>query len=637
VQGSFGLGRYAPSAVLSLVFVLSCLSPGPAQADAARAQANDNRKPAGVLKDGVLTLDLELGEGRWFPEAETGNSIVVQTFAEQGGPPQIPGPLIRVPLGTVIHARVRNTLATGAVVYGLHERPAEKDVPLEVPTGEMREVRFPAGAPGTYHYWAATKGKPMRDRFEEDATLSAAFIVDAPGAPVDERVFVIALWARDPDKSVPGDEGAEMLAVNGKAWPYSERLTYRVGETVRWRWINPSVSEHPMHLHGAHYRVDSVGDGLKDEMYAPGQQRLVVTENMQVGGTMTTTWQPPLKGRWVFHCHILFHISPDQSLVNWGSEKMAHGDGHGHEDLGMASGMKGLVLGITVLAEEGSAETGPEPDAARRLRLLVRERPATWSAPKAHVFQLQEGTEEPKVEEATVPGPLLLITRDQLTEIEVVNQLQEETAVHWHGIELESYYDGVPGWGGHLRQVTPSIKPGGSFLVRMAPPRSGTYIYHTHWHDELQLSTGMYGALLVMEPGQQYDPDSDKVFVISRGGPDDDADPLLLNGSPSPRALQLKTGVTYRLRFINITAHNSGIRVYLRGPNGPVQWRAVAKDGADLPPAQAILQAAKQGVSVGETYDFELRQEEPGGLQLEVYRPAGQMRVVQALSFTKPE
>jgi FtsP/CotA-like multicopper oxidase with cupredoxin domain len=45
-------------------------------------------------------------------------------------------------------------------------------------------------------------------------------------------------------------------------------------------------------------------------------------------------------------------------------------------------------------------------------------------------------------------GPPIVLTRGQPVEIEVVNRVKDPTAIHWHGIELESYYDGVPGWSG---------------------------------------------------------------------------------------------------------------------------------------------------------------------------------------------
>ena len=65
--------------------------------------------------------------------------------------------------------------------------------------------------------------------------------------------------------------------------------------------------------------------------------------------------------------------------------------------------------------------------------------------------------------------------------------------------ELDSYYDGVHGWSGLDRRVTPMIQPVAHSSVRFTPPRAGTFIYHTHLHDERQLHVGLYGAMLVLE------------------------------------------------------------------------------------------------------------------------------------------
>jgi FtsP/CotA-like multicopper oxidase with cupredoxin domain len=206
--------------------------------------------------------------------------------------------------------------------------------------------------------------------------------------------------------------------------------------------------------------------------------------------------------------------------------------------------------------------------------------------------------------------------------------MREPTAVHWHGIELDSYDDGVPGWGGSGGQVTPPIEPGQSFVARYTPPRTGTFIYHTHWHNFLQLTGGLYGPLIVLPQGQTFDPETDIPVVIGLGGALDLKSPLLLNGSAQPEPLRLKAGVKYRLRFINITANGNGFQVSLLAGSSPVRWRAVAKDGADLPPAQAIEQEARLVIAVGETYDFEFAPTTKGDLRLEVLRPFNRTLVV---------
>ena len=62
-------------------------------------QANSNRVPAGKLENGILTLHLELRQGDWHPEADSGPSMKVYAFGEEGQMLQVPGPLIRVSEG----------------------------------------------------------------------------------------------------------------------------------------------------------------------------------------------------------------------------------------------------------------------------------------------------------------------------------------------------------------------------------------------------------------------------------------------------------------------------------------------------------------------------------------------------------
>jgi FtsP/CotA-like multicopper oxidase with cupredoxin domain len=155
--------------------------------------------------------------------------------------------------------------------------------------------------------------------------------------------------------------------------------------------------------------------------------------------------------------------------------------------------------------------------------------------------------------------------------------MKEPTAIHWHGIEVESYYDGVPWWGGIDEKRAPAVEPGKTFTVRMIPPRAGTFLYHTHWHDAAQLTGGVHGAMIVLASGQKYDPDSDRSFVFGMGPAQPyGAGLLLLNGSPQPAALHLKTGRTYRFRLINITPATDNLQVSLRDENGLVAWRELA-------------------------------------------------------------
>jgi FtsP/CotA-like multicopper oxidase with cupredoxin domain len=585
--------------------------------------ANDNRVPAGHLKNGVLELRLELREGVWYPEDDSGAHRNVYVFAEEGRPPQSPGPLVRVPQGTQIHAHVRNTLAIAAKVYGLHRHPGDSADAVSVAPGESRDVQFTTGGPGTYMYWAATSGHSLDTRDEAETMLSGAFIVDSAGAKPNDRIFVLGLWSK-------GGIDSEIPSINGKSWPYDEHVTYTTGDTIHWRVINPTSSEHAMHLHGFYFDVDAEGDGEHYERYASDQRRKEVTEFIQEGHVFDLTWTPDRAGNWLFHCHMVAHMSPPLPLHPPATEAATYSPGHDH-----AAMMGGLVLGITVLP---NANAGPPPVAtnvAHKLQLVISENPAKLPLYKLQVNDLAAttptatGTHPPP----SLLGPPIVLTRGETAEIEVKNQTSHPTSIHWHGLEIESYYDGVVGWTGTDQHPSPAIAPGDSFTVRMTPPRAGTFIYHTHWHDATQIRNGVYGPLIVLEPGQKYDPERDRSFIFGIGQYPPFGYPLLINGHPQPDPVTLHVGTRYRLRLINITSNMVDMRVRLTSKGVPVQWNIIAKDGADFPPAQLKSSTADMWLTVGEAYDVEYEATSPGLVKLEGWEVSYPKAVAIPLDF----
>ena len=91
----------------------------------------------------------------------------------------------------------------------------------------------------------------------------------------------------------------------------------------------------------------------------------------------------------------------------------------------------------------------------------------------------------------------------------------------------------------------------------MAPPRAGTFIYHTHWHDQDQLENGIYGPLIVLPTGQKFDFTFDMTFLFGLGTFEPFGSVVLVNGHPQPAPLRLETGIRYRFRLINISPNNS--------------------------------------------------------------------------------
>jgi hypothetical protein len=77
-----------------------------------------------------------------------------------------------------------------------------------------------------------------------------------------------------------------------------------------------------------------------------------------------------------------------------------------------------------------------------------------------------------------------------------------------------------------------------------------------------------------------------------------------MNGDSTPAPMHLRAGQTYRLRLINIRG-DQALVVSLMGGAGPVMWREVAKDGADLPASQAVTRPAALLFAPGEIYDFD--------------------------------
>jgi FtsP/CotA-like multicopper oxidase with cupredoxin domain len=601
---------------------------------------DDNVRPAGILRDGVLRLHLDTRVGIWHPDGDEAPGAAVPAFAEVGRDLQIPGPLIRVPSGTEVVVMVTNSVPGSVLtLHGLVSRPLPAGAPdsVQVTAGASREVRFRVDAPGTYYYWGTTTGRGFEARTREDAQLSGAIVVDEPGLTQRrDRILVIGQWA----DTTPSERNPDvlmqrlLLVVNGRAWPHTERLSYAVGDTVQWRVINASANVHPMHLHGFYYRVDSRGDGTGDTTYAADRRDRVVTERMRGGETMLMTWVPERAGNWLFHCHFTSHFARRAPLgmrldEPAGVSHAQHVQNHALE------GMSGLVLGIAVTPGRLTS-LPPAPDVARRrLRLLIRPSAGGTERAPIYAFALHEGGAEPPLDSGVRAGPPLVLTRGVPVAITVVNRTPEPTAIHWHGIELESYFDGVAGFSGSAQRLSPLIAAGDSFEARFTPLRAGTFIYHTHVDELRQQPAGMSGAIIVLEPGQRYDPATDIAVLITT--PRDSADQgraVLLNGRLAPAPVDVRVGMPHRLRFINITIGRPSIRVELRRDTTLLTWRALAKDGGELAAARQVARPARQQISIGETYDFELTPDTVGEYRLEVRTGTSVLIAVMPLRAT---
>lgn len=108
----------------------------------------------------------------------------------------------------------------------------------------------------------------------------------------------------------------------------------------------------------------------------------------------------------------------------------------------------------------------------------------------------------------TVPAPLVRLKEGQTARLTVINDLDEDSSIHWHGLILPFHMDGVPG------VSFPGIKPRSKFVYEFPVLQSGTYWYHSH--SGLQEQIGHYGPIVIDPAG--VDPvahDREHVIVLS--------------------------------------------------------------------------------------------------------------------------
>jgi manganese oxidase len=579
-----------------------------------KAAANDNRAFGGTIRGGILQLNLVAREVAWYPDGPRGCALRVHAFGEEGKAVQIPGPMVRVRAGSEVRISVRNALNAPIWIRGLQDHASGAIDSTEIAPGATRELRFRATIPGAWYYWGGAVGKtaasyPMST---DDGELVGALVVDPVEGPSHDRVFVMTRWT---PRGLPGNDNYQLNAINGRSWPHTERLAYGVGDSIRWHVINASDELHMMHLHGFYYRVDNRGDAAHDSVLARERKSSVVSVATRRGEWMSMTWSPDRSGNWLFHCHFVAHMSAEQRVDKSVASKAVHATHQAMGDMAMTD-MGGLLLGVTVKPRTGSPALPVLTQPARRLQLFADMRPRVYGAQPGYGFVVQEGDGVPVRDSIRVPGTPLILTKGEPVAITVHNRTRSPIAVHWHGIELESFFDGVAGWSGTAKRLAPLIAPNDSFIARFTPPRAGTFIYHVHNEPGEQLASGLYAPLIVLEPGTRFDPRTDRIIVIASGGPGVDP-PTAINGKLSPDTLQLVQGETYRLRFIDISS-NEAHTLALRTATGNASWRQLARDGKDLPIDQQVVQPARVVTAAGVTLDFEFTPPEPGDYALDV-------------------
>ena len=131
-------------------------------------------------------------------------------------------------------------------------------------------------------------------------------------------------------------------------------------------------------------------------------------------------------------------------------------------------------------------------------------------------------------------------------------------------------------------------------------------MYHAHADETRQIASGLYGTIVVLEPGQRWNPETDHVLLFSQRGKGDSALDVLNGGTPAD-TIQLRANTTHRLRFVNITIQEEVLgKLHSQADSTALSWRVVAKDGMTIPAVRVRGVPALLHMGPGETIDVEL-------------------------------
>lgn len=203
-----------------------------------------------------------------------------------------------------------------------------------------------------------------------------------------------------------------------------------------------------------------------------------------------------------------------------------------------------------------------------------------------------------------LPGPALRFRRGDKVHFAFANKLQQDTAVHWHGVRVPNDMDGVP----HVTQAP--VAPGAGFEYRFTFPDAGTFWYHPHQSSFEQVPRGLYGALIVEEDRPPV-VDLDEVWVLSDIKLDEQrlqvedfgrildmanegrlGNQVLVNGQAAGagRKIAVRAGQRLRLRLVNAAS----ARFFLLAFEGH-QARVIAYDGQGVSPHAVPAQGLPLG------------------------------------------
>jgi FtsP/CotA-like multicopper oxidase with cupredoxin domain len=178
-----------------------------------------------------------------------------------------------------------------------------------------------------------------------------------------------------------------------------------------------------------------------------------------------------------------------------GHDSAAHGHGHAHGH--------GPVV-HAVVADARAAYTrayeAAVPDADRSVvEVDLEAREVDWEFTPGRVTRAWGFNGQ-------IPGPTIEARVGDVLEVRLTNRLPEPTVIHWHGLQVPAAMDGTD-------MVQRRVAPGETFTYRFKLPDAGTFWYHPHMNETVQLERGLYGAIVVRGPDEPQ-LDAERVLVL---------------------------------------------------------------------------------------------------------------------------
>jgi FtsP/CotA-like multicopper oxidase with cupredoxin domain len=186
-----------------------------------------------------------------------------------------------------------------------------------------------------------------------------------------------------------------------------------------------------------------------------------------------------------------------------------------------------------------------------------------------------------------VPGPEIRVTEGDKVRVNVTNQMNESTSVHFHGVKVPNAMDGVP------FVTQPAIEPGTTFTYEFIAANPGSHMYHSHHNAAEQVVRGLLGAFIIEPADKSKEPTVDGEYTLILN---DSGLGFTFNGKSFPytQPIVAKLGQRIRVRYMN-----EGLMIHPMHLHGLPQL-VFAKDGWALP--QPYL-ADTVNVAPGERYD----------------------------------